>query len=506
MGWEVYPAGLTEVLEFVASRTGDLPLYVTENGAAYPADEHDPTRDPERVSYLRRHLEAALAAIERGVPLRGYFVLVAARQLRVGVRLRPPVRHRPRGLRDRGSGGSATAAGSSRPWPGRDACRRPKRRRPTTRPSPTADHHGLADPQPITEREPRMTARPDPGPGAAPPTGTTPLPGTTGVPGPAPIPWEDRPAGSAGVLWRSGRNPIIARDLLPRSNSIFNSAVVPFRRRVRRRVPGRRHRPDDEPPRRPQPRRDRLADRSGADRLPAGRRPRGGDPGALRARLRPAGDLAGGPLLRHLVQRLPRPDDRPGLDTYDFETFHQLDNAFLPFNRNGVLFPRRIGGSYAMLSRPSDNGHTPFGDIYLLGEPRPRPLGPPPPRDGTAAVELAVHQGRRRTDADRDGAGLAAHLPRRADVLQRLRLLDGGGAPRPRPSPGRSSPAAATTSSPRRSRTSRWATSRTSSSPAPPSSIAAADRLTIYYGGADTVVCMAHGFLSEVIEFVRSRS
>jgi beta-1,4-mannooligosaccharide/beta-1,4-mannosyl-N-acetylglucosamine phosphorylase len=32
------------------------------------------------------------------------------------------------------------------------------------------------------------------------------------------------------------------------------------------------------------------------------------------------------------------------------------------------------------------------------------------------------------------------------------------------------------------------------------------DRLTIYYGGADTVVCMAHGYLSEVIEFVRSRS
>jgi len=32
------------------------------------------------------------------------------------------------------------------------------------------------------------------------------------------------------------------------------------------------------------------------------------------------------------------------------------------------------------------------------------------------------------------------------------------------------------------------------------------DRLTIYYGGADTVTCMAHGRLSEVIEFVRSRS
>ena len=74
MGWEVYPAGLTEVLEFVASRTGDLPLYVTESGAAYPLDDLDPTLDPERVSFLRRHLVAASMAMEHGVPLRGYFV------------------------------------------------------------------------------------------------------------------------------------------------------------------------------------------------------------------------------------------------------------------------------------------------------------------------------------------------------------------------------------------------------------------------------------------------
>ncbi len=42
------------------------------------------------------------------------------------------------------------------------------------------------------------------------------------------IPWEDRPAGSAEIIWRSARNPIIPRDLIPTSNSIFNSAVVPF--------------------------------------------------------------------------------------------------------------------------------------------------------------------------------------------------------------------------------------------------------------------------------------
>ena len=44
----------------------------------------------------------------------------------------------------------------------------------------------------------------------------------------AAIPWEERPAGAGGVVWRSSRNPIIARDAIPRANSIFNSAVVPF--------------------------------------------------------------------------------------------------------------------------------------------------------------------------------------------------------------------------------------------------------------------------------------
>jgi beta-glucosidase len=74
LGWEVYPSGLTDVLEFAASRMRDLPLYVTENGAAYPVDSADPGRDPLRVSFLQRHLEAALDAIDHGVPLRGYFV------------------------------------------------------------------------------------------------------------------------------------------------------------------------------------------------------------------------------------------------------------------------------------------------------------------------------------------------------------------------------------------------------------------------------------------------
>ncbi len=51
--------------------------------------------------------------------------------------------------------------------------------------------------------------------------------------------------------------------------------------------------------------------------------------------------------------------------TKDFKLFTRIENPFLPFNRNAVLFPRKIDGKYMMLSRPSDSGHTPFGDIFI---------------------------------------------------------------------------------------------------------------------------------------------
>jgi len=75
-GWEVYPPGLTETLLWVRERTGDLPLYVTENGAAFvdpPTATNGRMDDPLRVAYYRAHLRAALEALRRGVNLRGYF-------------------------------------------------------------------------------------------------------------------------------------------------------------------------------------------------------------------------------------------------------------------------------------------------------------------------------------------------------------------------------------------------------------------------------------------------
>lgn len=55
--------------------------------------------------------------------------------------------------------------------------------------------------------------------------------------------------------------------------------------------------------------------------------------------------------------------------TRDFKTFTRIENPFLPFNRNAVLFPRKINGMFQMLSRPSDSGHTPFGDIFISESP-----------------------------------------------------------------------------------------------------------------------------------------
>ena len=75
LDWEVYPQGLTDILEWVANRYGPLPLYVTENGAAFydPPQADGEIADPLRRRYLRDHLRAALAARRNGVDLRGYF-------------------------------------------------------------------------------------------------------------------------------------------------------------------------------------------------------------------------------------------------------------------------------------------------------------------------------------------------------------------------------------------------------------------------------------------------
>lgn len=75
MGWEIYPEGLYELLTSIKKDYGDIPLYITENGAAFK-DEliNNSVDDPNREEYLKRHFYQAYRAIKDGVNLKGYFV------------------------------------------------------------------------------------------------------------------------------------------------------------------------------------------------------------------------------------------------------------------------------------------------------------------------------------------------------------------------------------------------------------------------------------------------
>ena len=76
-GWEVRPELLIETLTWVTQRYGKMPLYITENGAAFPDPDratHGRVEDPLRTDYLRRHIAALRRAMAQGVDLRGYFV------------------------------------------------------------------------------------------------------------------------------------------------------------------------------------------------------------------------------------------------------------------------------------------------------------------------------------------------------------------------------------------------------------------------------------------------
>jgi beta-1,4-mannooligosaccharide/beta-1,4-mannosyl-N-acetylglucosamine phosphorylase len=178
------------------------------------------------------------------------------------------------------------------------------------------------------------------------------------------IPWEEKPEDCSDVVWRSSRNPIIPRDLIPRSNSIFNSAVVPFKDGFAGVF--------------------RVDDKRRVMQIHSGR-----SKDAIHWELseEPIKFIRDDPEIARFEYRYdPRVcwiEDRyyvtwcngyhgPTIGvgyTYDFEEFYQLENAFLPYNRNGVLFPRKINGKFAMLSRPSDTGHTPFGDIFYSESP-----------------------------------------------------------------------------------------------------------------------------------------
>jgi beta-glucosidase len=75
MGWEVYPHGLSLVLEELTRVYHPPALLVTENGAAFTDvwNGNGRVSDPQRLAYLRDHLDAVAAALDHGVPVAGYF-------------------------------------------------------------------------------------------------------------------------------------------------------------------------------------------------------------------------------------------------------------------------------------------------------------------------------------------------------------------------------------------------------------------------------------------------
>jgi beta-glucosidase len=76
LGWEIDPSGLDELLLRLHRDYPSLPLYVTENGAAFDdgPDARGRVPDLARIRFLDGHLRAAHRAIQGGVDLRGYFV------------------------------------------------------------------------------------------------------------------------------------------------------------------------------------------------------------------------------------------------------------------------------------------------------------------------------------------------------------------------------------------------------------------------------------------------
>lgn len=184
------------------------------------------------------------------------------------------------------------------------------------------------------------------------------------------MPWEEKPQDCKDVFWRSKRNPIITKDLVKGASTILNSAAVPFEGKFAGVF--------------------RVDDCSYSSKLHVGFSENGYD-----------WDISDEPIQFIRVNdeikefchgydpRVCKIGNRyyilwcnrfVGLDepggwsptigcgyTEDFKTFYQLENAFLPENRNGALFPRLIDGKYMMLSRPMKDGN--IGDIYLSQSP-----------------------------------------------------------------------------------------------------------------------------------------
>lgn len=178
------------------------------------------------------------------------------------------------------------------------------------------------------------------------------------------IPWEEKPQGFDGFIWRHSGNPIISWNPTPSTARVYNSSVIPWGKGFAGVF--------------------RADHKDGKARIHVGF---SNDALNWKIEDKPIQwlDCDGKPYQPNYAYD-PRLVEIEGTYyiiwctdfcgaalglgmTKDFKEFIRLENPFIPFNRNGVLFPKKINGKYLLLSRPSDSGHTPFGDIFLSESP-----------------------------------------------------------------------------------------------------------------------------------------
>lgn len=178
------------------------------------------------------------------------------------------------------------------------------------------------------------------------------------------IPWQEKPADVTAPVWRYNENPIIDRNPVEGVARIFNSAVVPYEGKFIGVFRGEQI--------------------DGIPYIYLGRSEDGIHWNFDKDKI-PFVNEKGEPFMPVYAYdpRLVKVEDTYYIiwcqdfygasigiaKTTDFKTFVRIENPFIPFNRNAVLFPRKINGLYTLLSRPSDSGHTPFGDIFLSQSP-----------------------------------------------------------------------------------------------------------------------------------------
>ena len=175
------------------------------------------------------------------------------------------------------------------------------------------------------------------------------------------LPWEDRKEGDFLPVWRYSKNPIIGRNVNRVIERTFNSGFVPFNGEfvgvfrgdtyagiytlfVGRSKDGIHFEIDEEPI--------KFVDKDG-NPLPSTRYQY--DPRVM--------ELEGS---YYVIFADYYHEVTVGIaKTDDFKTFTKLEYPFPPNCRNGALFPRKINGKYYLLSRPSDNAGSFFGNMFI---------------------------------------------------------------------------------------------------------------------------------------------